>query len=188
MVALFLRQEDKELFFCGSVLISASRILTAAHCLWPKNRDSPEIARDVIVKLGAHELNNTREVNVYAMPVAEIIIHPDWNPHIKRFDADLAILVLENEVQFTDYMKPICIADESFVRAADEGIAVGWGQSEDKSRAHENLPREAKLPIPSNEVCLLEHGELTKIASTRTFCAGAKGVKSVCKGLWILIA
>lgn len=63
-----------------------------------------------------------------------------------------------------------------------DGIIVGYGQSEDKMKTHETIPRLLKVPFKNNEECFLENHEFAKISSTRTFCAGPKNGKGACRG------
>lgn len=64
----------------------------------------------------------------------------------------------------------------------EEGIIVGYGQSEDKSKTHETIPRVLKVPIKDNEECFLDNYKFAKIGSKRTFCAGSKNGTGACRG------
>lgn len=63
-----------------------------------------------------------------------------------------------------------------------EGIIVGYGQSEDRTKIHETIPRKLRVPIKENEECFLEDFEFAKISSRRTFCAGPKNGTGACRG------
>lgn len=63
-----------------------------------------------------------------------------------------------------------------------EGIIVGYGQSEDKTKKHETTPRKLKVPIKLNADCFLDNFEFAKISSNRTFCAGLKNSTGACRG------
>lgn len=64
-----------------------------------------------------------------------------------------------------------------------EGIVLGWGRSEDKTKKHENIPKLLKVAIQNNDECLLKNRKLVDLASSRTFCgAGFENGSGVCSG------
>jgi len=184
MVALFSRQSDPPSYFCGGVLVANNKILTAAHCVWDKQQPKQMLARDVIVKVGVYDLADLYELYTTSIAASEIIIHTNWNPFTERFNDDLAMIMLEDEVHTSIYVRPICVADIHAVRYATEGVAVGWGRSEDKTKSFENIPRYIKLPIPSNDDCYRDHHLLARIAGKFSFCAG-RNQSGVCTGFVI---
>jgi hypothetical protein len=138
------------------------------------------LPRDVILHLGAYDLNDPYESGTLSQSPSQIIIHPHWNPYIERFDADLAILILDTAITFTSRIIPICIMNPSQDIEIKEGILIGWGQSEDKSKRYETIPRQLKISIKRNVECFLDNYEFAKIASNRTFCAGNKDGTGPC--------
>lgn len=109
-----------------------------------------------------------------------MIIHPDWNPSARRYDADIATLILDDDVPYTKYIRPVCLPTRN--TPMKEGWVAGWGESEDKKKEYENIPRQIRIPIHSNEHCFLESNEFPQIASKRTVCAGAKDKRGPCRG------
>lgn len=130
--------------------------------------------------LGAFDLNDLFQTGALSGSPAEVFIHPDWNPFNQRYDADIAALVTEDEIPYTKYIRPICLPETDLV--AREGYVTGWGESEDKSKEHENLPKQIKIPIVPNESCFLESAEFSKISSKRTICGGARDLIGPCRG------
>lgn len=111
-----------------------------------------------------------------SMEIKQIIIHQDWKPYVTRYDADIAILVFNEEVQLSAYIKTICLPMRSQALSLKEGEVVGWGYSErtNLTRAEE-MPRKTKIKAPpSNEFCFLTETLLTSLSSNRTFCAGGE--------------
>jgi len=83
MVAL-LSTPNNSSYFCGGVLIGPKKILTAANCLWDDFK-SKTFAKDVIVKVGAFDLNDSYEGQTTFMAIDKIIFHKKWNPSKEMF-------------------------------------------------------------------------------------------------------
>lgn len=201
LVALLDTKKGK--FFCGGSLITLSHILTAAHCLQEKTQSVIKKPSEVVAYLGKYDLNvNVERGSVPAFP-SEFRIHEDWNVLDKKFDADIAIIRLDEEVVPRSNIYPVCMwtSDMKSVRE-DDGTVVGWfekkmfctslalnalihffrGTSENQRIAeHENIPHEVKLKIVTNEVCY-EDEQLARVISYRTFCAGGENA-GPCRGI-----
>ncbi|XP_070493066.1 uncharacterized protein [Chironomus tepperi] len=168
-------------FFCGGILVSNRKVVTAAHCIQDKGISSPLLARDMLVLLGVYNLNNHYEPGRGIFSVQSINMHPDWNPHAESFDADITVLVLENEVIFGTNIQPICLPNSN-ITAVEIGFVVGYGKSEDDTKVHENIPKIIEVPIHKNEDCFLNNYLLAKLSSRRTFCGGTGTGIGVCNG------
>lgn len=129
---------------------------------------------------GAYDLGELFQTGLISMSPEKILIHPDWNPSNRRYDADIAALIVEDEVPYTSYIRPICLPTNEL--NAKEGYVTGWGESEDHTKDHENLPKQIKIPILNNEKCFLESNEFVKVASERTICGGARDNTGPCRG------
>jgi Trypsin len=154
----------------------------AAHCMLDKGASEPRIPREILINLGGYDLNQRHEAGRVTVSPKRIIIHPDWNPRVHSYDADLAILELEERIQFTEYIKPICLWGLLKDPTATNAIVAGYGKSEDKSKRNENIPKILRIPIHSNEDCFLHEPNLAKLSSRRTFCGGAADGRGVCTG------
>lgn len=60
---------------------------------------------DVLVLLGWHDLKAIIEKNATQRDVDTIIVHPDWESSGAKYDVDLAILLLSEIVEFTNYVQ-----------------------------------------------------------------------------------
>jgi secreted trypsin-like serine protease len=142
----------------------------------------PFRSQDIVALLGAYDLNILHEAGRSIFAIQKIEIHPDWLYQSVQYDADIAVLVLIGEVQFTPYIQPVCLIKTRRIAEITNGVAVGYGKSEDRSKYHENIPKVIDTPIYTNQQCFQSNQNLAIISSGRTFCGGlGKGV-GVCKG------
>lgn len=172
-------------FLCGGSLISDLHVMTAAHCVHPKdgNRKSPE---NIEVLLGSHNLSNPYESDRKVKKVKEIIIHNDYEPNSNlRYTGDIAVITLYEKVTFTDYILPVCIFDHEEnqfdYKNHKSGIITGWGKTLSSRNKFSNVPNEITVPITDDGSCYRHDPRLAGIAWDKSFCAGSEG-ESTCPG------
>ena len=71
------------------------------------NRSSKK-SFSIVARLGAHNLQDWADPNDRLLNVIKIEVHPDFNR--ENLQNDIAMLSV-NTVEFTDFIKPICIWD-----------------------------------------------------------------------------
>lgn len=111
-------------FFCGANLITAKHVLTAAHCIHDKNVLKKLDPEDIIMLIGRYNIKQWTEAGSETRSVGQIIMHPDWKNYSLKYDADVAVLVLDRVVEFTAFIKPVCLSMDSSVQAAAVGTVV----------------------------------------------------------------
>lgn len=133
------------------------------------------------MKLGKHDISEELERGSVTVYPYNILIHPDWKYDSKNFDADIAIILLEREVQMTESIFPICLGSQNSAVSGQIGKVVGWGMAE-AGTPNEDKPRELNVTMKSLSECLLEDPRLHPMMAKRTFCAGGSSTSGPCKG------
>lgn len=165
-------------FLCTGSLVSNRMVVAAAHCF--RNIETKEI----VLAFGRHDLRDWSDKNMRLSNVEKVHIHPDY---VKRrrstaFDADIAVVVAKEAINFTAWIRPIClwpaIVDESMDIIGENGTVVGWGQPAENVLT--NLPRRIDLPIVDVRRCMPDGRAGRK---QRIFCAGnGSGGRAPCNG------
>ena len=132
--------------------------------------------------LGFHDLSNSIEVGRASHAVQNIQIHPDWNPHTSSYDADIAVLILEQDVIFNKYIQPICMtSSDPRIESMTEGAVVGNGKG-GVHNEYEIIPKIHKMPIQSFQTCTKKDYVFKSLLTGRAFCAGSGTGQGVCTG------
>jgi secreted trypsin-like serine protease len=159
-----------------------SSFLAAAHCIQPKHEKLPTPTKNLIALIGAFDLSDPHEVGRLSVDLSEMILHRDWNPFVDRYNDDIAILLIESEVQFTNFIRPICLWSEDEIVRVREGTVAGWGKPKNSDERNKTIPSFIKvLIVKTNEKCYEENPFFARIGSEKSFCAGRAGV-GVCQG------
>ena len=143
---------------CGGTLIRGNWVLTAAHCIYRAN------AKKFQVKLGGHYRNKLTESTSITVKPTIIIAHSGFS--FATFADDLALIKLPNKVQYSNYIRPICLPKETTNVLVDKNATViGWGKLQQGGYSAEIL-QEAEIPIVDNDKCIewyREKGKMLKI-------------------------
>lgn len=138
---------------------------------------------EVVALFGAHSILHVNEPGRLELSPKEIIIHNQWEPNNRSYDADIALLVFESgKIRSSHVIQPICLWSYRNLPTETEGTVVGWGRSGEPGKNHENVPKKIEVPMFTNEECFLETHDLAKLLSKRTFCAGFRNGTGVCHG------
>jgi len=137
---------------------------------------------DIKVILGAHNLSIPVETGKESFDVKSIHIHKDWNILSEDYDADIAILDLDREVSFSNFIQPICLFElEQEILDISRGYSVGFGL--DENGKIQSVLKYTETPIENdNFKCVKSKLEIGKLMKFRSFCAGDREISGVCSG------
>lgn len=103
----------------------------------------------------------------------KIILHPDWNFNSMRYDSDIAIVVMQDQVDFSDMIRPICLPPQSYSAFSLIGTVVGWGKSENSRNGfHDETPSKMSIPTINATHCYTTFPQLASHSSNSLFCGG----------------
>ncbi|KAM5277920.1 enteropeptidase isoform 1-T1 [Hipposideros larvatus] len=160
---------------CGASLVSNNWLVSAAHCVYGRHLE-PSKWKAI---LGLHMTSNLTSPQVVIRVIDQIVINPHYNK--RRKDNDIAMMRLELEVTYTDYIQPICLPEESQLFPPGRICSIaGWGRLVHQGPTP-NILQEAHVPLVSNEKCQRQMPEYN--ITENMVCAGYEegGIDS-CQG------
>ena len=157
---------------CGGSVISATVVLTAAHC--PIGSSSTQVI------LGAHQLTaNEANQQRRTVPSARYRLHASYNP--SNLNNDIATLILATAVTANQFVRwsilPALGNAETF--AGELATVSGWGRVSDTTSGTSALLRSVQNNVITNAVCTATFGS-TIVAST--LCISTAGGRGTCNG------
>ncbi|XP_023237211.1 transmembrane protease serine 9-like [Centruroides sculpturatus] len=164
------------IYSCVGSIIAKRWILTAAHCFMSTSKP-----RNYYIRVGNLYMNGQGN----DLDIESIYKHPNYrNP--RRYNNDIALLKLKNDIVYNKYTWPICL-DRNNVSLNDKIATIaGWGKLEEGGAYHPEILQLVRLPIVNNEMCqqwFRNNGKKWVIVEDNQICAGyEEGGKDACQG------
>ncbi|XP_026330914.1 transmembrane protease serine 9-like [Hyposmocoma kahamanoa] len=160
---------------CGASLISASRLVTAAHCWW----DGLHQVWRVTVRLGTVMLFGNDGVT---LQTSVVVPSPNWFPALAR--NDIAVIYLTNSVPISNNIAPISLPTGSEIEDSFAGrlaIASGFGlTSAGGGIGQDQNLQHVRLSVMENSVCQALF--IPTLVQPTNICTSGVGSVGACGG------
>lgn len=159
--------------YCGGAIVSHIFVVTAAHCVKGIN------TRHIKLVIGDHD-RRKQEPFQEIRTIDKVFIRPDF---VKRtFNNDIALVKLNREVVFNDYIRPVCLPGVDRSYNGHNTTVVGWGKLSEGGKPADIL-MEVTVPVIKQMKCRKQTRYRTSEITENMMCAGYDdGVLDACQG------
>ena len=156
---------------CAASVYDQFHVITAAHCV--ENTKASFLVL-IFGEFKQYEVEGEEEFR----KVSSILMHEEYNPNAHWVN-DIAILTLDEPLNFTKSIQPICLTHKPAV-PGEQTYVMGWGDT--KQTADNDVLQVTMVPIVGREQC--NHIDwMNSTIVNGMICAGREeGVASPCQG------
>ena len=148
---------------CAGSLITNRFLVTAAHCF---NRVRPA---DILLVLGNLRSDGSSSPDQELRKIEAVYIREDFDE--ETYNNDIAVVSMDRRVQFTAFIRPLCLPEINEDYAGSVGTIVGWGRLSHNGRLPDSL-QESRVPVLSQETCRYDTNHLAEEITEGMMCAG----------------
>jgi trypsin len=177
-------------FFCGGVILSATSVATAAHCLMGEGgQQSPPAEIEVLA--GSSDLAAPESASV-TDPVASATVDPAYDPASSDYDVGLLRLArplwsgATPALNGRSTIAPLALdtplaqarsaaALEGFANTPVDATVSGWGEENPQPGAAATYPlhlRKVRVPLVATTACAEAYATIEQTITPRMLCAG----------------
>lgn len=155
---------------CVAILINHSWLLTAAHCI--------KYDHTYIVRLGMNSIQDVKTSNVVVRKISFQKRHEYYNK--RKIWNDIALLKMKTPVNFTDFIKPICLP---FRHIQDKlpCYVAGWGYTTPHGVYPEKL-QQLKTYFLDESLCYYIWNNFGLAPNDKQFCMDVPESGGECRG------
>jgi trypsin len=154
--------------FCGGTLVSATKVVTAAHCTVGRSASSTRVV------WGREDKQSTAGT---VATVSRIWIHPSYTTATRGFDVSVLTLGTSLPAPYLPLATP---SDTALYAAGTQATILGWGTTGSGGSTSRYLLR-ATVPVTSDSSCRTSYG--TSFVQSAMVCAGfPQGGVDTCQG------
>lgn len=180
MAGIYIRSLGRDVFLCGSAIVSDKYVVSAAHCFGQRGGSTIQTSRYAIFA-GSLKI---KEGTLHTL--SSITVHPQYKP-LEHYN-DLAVLEVRERFQFSANIRPICLPSPGgFQDIVGEDVTViGWGD-QDFGGVQASVLREVTVQIIDNKECndaysKLRGSSISQGITNKFICAGVpEGGKDACQ-------
>jgi secreted trypsin-like serine protease len=157
---------------CGGSIISSKYVITAAHCVVGQY---PSL---IYIRAGETDLLSASG-NEQEFRAKTLIPHPNFS--YDDFTNDIAIIEINGEFEFNEFVQPIPLPDDGEeVEDGTDCTVSGFGTTFEGGPAARRL-HYVDVPYVSDEQCGESYAKENMIVAPSMLCAGVKG-RDACQG------
>ncbi|XP_046689059.1 phenoloxidase-activating factor 2-like isoform X4 [Homalodisca vitripennis] len=179
MVAIFkVGPSGAQEFLCGGSIIYPNIILTTAHTI------SGLSAIDLRVKAGLWNTTNILESDKHQdRTVSATVLHSGYDK--SKVQNDVALLVLNDPLDITDNVAPICLPSRDTIYNSTNCIATGWGVG-NLGKGIGSVLKKVHLPLVDSNKCQEEFRKVPKLGPNfnlhSSFICAGRDLADICTG------
>uniref|UniRef100_A0A1L8DQQ0 Putative trypsin-like serine protease n=1 Tax=Nyssomyia neivai TaxID=330878 RepID=A0A1L8DQQ0_9DIPT len=186
--AIYEKANDRFGHICGGSIITATAVVSAAHCFWNRGLSKLKHEKEFQVVVGKtiRDYYGKDPYTTQTFNVTFIDVFEQYNDYNGLYTVDVAILELSSSIVYTPYIKPVCIVPsfegaERYVDSDVKGRVAGWGLTENEKPS--DILKVVDLDTVSFHKCKRRSPlEFKNFITHDKFCAGNLLNYTVCAG------